>query len=82
MTEAQTEPQTIDQHATPRCEITWQCPEKCCDPERCGQPATEQIVYLCKDKCGRATSMVLAWKRCADAIAATENTLPLVRRSL
>jgi hypothetical protein len=65
----------------PRCEAQWQCPELCCPAERCTAPATERLTFICTDGCGRATGMLLACGRCADAITALESEPP-VRRSL
>jgi hypothetical protein len=80
MTEPLTEPRTTGQD-TVRCEVPWECPEKCCPPERCGEPAVEQVVFLCPDGCGRATKMLLACRRCADVVAA-QDTAPLTRLPL
>lgn len=82
MSEPRTEHPVAEQDvAGRRCELEWQCTERCHPPARCDQPATERVTTMCKDGCGRAYAVWLCCTRCADAIAARQ-TVPLARRPL
>lgn len=51
----------------PQCEQTWQCPDKCCPPQRCTADAVWRLSYPCeRPGCDCSATVQLLCARCAD----------------
>lgn len=81
---AGTEPAAIpvtNAEPPPRCQVLWQCPDKCLPATRCPDRAEYRVSFRCTtSSCDHAADMVLMCDRCAgqaDVIGAVLARRPL-----
>lgn len=48
-----------------RCQVRWQCPDKCCPPTRCPDPAQFRVTFHCASPtCDHAGDLLLMCESC------------------
>lgn len=51
----------------PRCQVRWQCPDKCLPPTRCPDRTEFRVTFRCPSPaCGCAGELVLMCTKCAE----------------
>ncbi len=50
----------------PRCQVRWQCADKCCPPTRCHERAEYRVTFRCASpsSCDHAGDLVLMCEKC------------------
>lgn len=51
----------------PRCQVQWQCPDKCLPPTRCPDRAQYRVTFRCASPaCDHASDLVLMCTKCTE----------------